>query len=319
MCSVATAVFLAYQSWKRWASLTWATWKASKRVLWPICLHYDTSKHAAIDISVRFIHMLLRIRTLNCNRPLNGHRFKVYVNLFDRLLFILLYMVFNFFISQLILYNNNLTVISESLVEKWEELDEIDLRFNPWTCACENNWIAAKLIPIMKEKSKDHPNMYEDIKWVEFELAVAAFLVWLEIIWCLFSGVIIRTKWMVDRFTKSVQNMRQWDAKTTTVIDQSVMVPSLWAFSSVSKAKHPMFSFEYNFLCFQNTKTKSFCSLSIRFRLFHLGLMIGIPLTMAGLFIYRRGCLGIFGYRPNPADYGRAFYKRTELREGLHI
>lgn len=49
------------------------------------------------------------------------------------------------------------------------------------------------------------------------------------------------------------------------------------------------------------------------------GLMIGIPITMAALFIYRRGCFGIFGYRPNPGDYGRAFYKRTQLQEDLHI
>lgn len=49
--------------------------------------------------------------------------------------------------------------------------------------------------------------------------------------------------------------------------------------------------------------------------------MIGIPITMTALFVYRRGCFGIFGYRPSPADYGRAFYKRagTELREDLHI
>lgn len=47
--------------------------------------------------------------------------------------------------------------------------------------------------------------------------------------------------------------------------------------------------------------------------------MIGIPITLAVLFVYRRGCFGIFGYRPNPGDYGRAYYKRTELREDLHI
>lgn len=49
------------------------------------------------------------------------------------------------------------------------------------------------------------------------------------------------------------------------------------------------------------------------------GLMIGIPVTLAAIFIYRRGCFGILGYRPSPADYGRAFYKRTELQEDLHI
>lgn len=42
-------------------------------------------------------------------------------------------------------------------------------------------------------------------------------------------------------------------------------------------------------------------------------------MTMALVLIYRRGCFGILGYRPNPSDYGRAFYKRTELREDLYI
>lgn len=44
------------------------------------------------------------------------------------------------------------------------------------------------------------------------------------------------------------------------------------------------------------------------------GVLIGIPLTLALIAAYRRGCFGIFGYRPSPADYGRAFYKRAELR-----
>lgn len=50
-----------------------------------------------------------------------------------------------------------------------------------------------------------------------------------------------------------------------------------------------------------------------------LGIIIGVPMTMALVLIYRRGCFGILGYRPNPSDYGRAFYKRTELREDLYI
>lgn len=64
---------------------------------------------------------------------------------------------------------------------------------------------------------------------------------------------------------------------------------------------------------------KSLLLVFFRFTEFFLGLCIGIPLTMALLYIYRRGCFGFFGYRPSPADYGRAFYKRTEFRDDLHI
>lgn len=53
--------------------------------------------------------------------------------------------------------------------------------------------------------------------------------------------------------------------------------------------------------------------------IFISGLVIGIPIAMAVIVIYRRGCMGFFGYRPSPNDYGRAFYKRTELREDMYI
>lgn len=65
---------------------------------------------------------------------------------------------------QIILYSNNLTTISEHLLEHWHDIEEIDIRHNPWECACENQWIIDKLIPTIKEKSKSNPSMYEDLK-----------------------------------------------------------------------------------------------------------------------------------------------------------
>lgn len=49
------------------------------------------------------------------------------------------------------------------------------------------------------------------------------------------------------------------------------------------------------------------------------GLLIGIPLAMGIILIYRRGCFGYFGYAPGPADYSRAFYKRAGVQEDLNI
>lgn len=62
------------------------------------------------------------------------------------------------------LYNNNLTTIKEEMLEHWMALEDIDIRYNPLKCACENQWIVDKLIPIIKEKSKNCPAMFEDLK-----------------------------------------------------------------------------------------------------------------------------------------------------------
>lgn len=51
-----------------------------------------------------------------------------------------------------------------------------------------------------------------------------------------------------------------------------------------------------------------------------IGLLIGIPISMAILLIYRRGCFGLLGYTgPGPADYSRAFYKRADLQDDLRV
>lgn len=50
-----------------------------------------------------------------------------------------------------------------------------------------------------------------------------------------------------------------------------------------------------------------------------LGVLIGIPISMAIILLYKRGCFGIFGYKPHPNDYTRAFYKRAGLHENLDI
>lgn len=60
-----------------------------------------------------------------------------------------------------------MTSLSQKLLERWDEIEEFDLRFNPWQCTCENQWMVDKLIPLIKEKSKTNPIYYEDIKLVE--------------------------------------------------------------------------------------------------------------------------------------------------------
>ncbi|XP_055309698.1 leucine-rich repeat neuronal protein 2-like [Sitodiplosis mosellana] len=159
-------------------------------------------------------------------------------------------------LQSLILYNNNLSTISEKLLERWDDIEEIDIRYNPWKCACENQWMVDKLVPIIKNKSKN-PSMSEDVKCDH--------------------PVEMKGRSFTDMSLKHV-GMRCEDYY----------------------GRHPERDGPILVGVF-------------------IGLMVGIPVTMAALFVYRRGCFGIFGYRPSPADYGRAFYKRTELRENLHI
>lgn len=64
----------------------------------------------------------------------------------------------------MILFDNNLTTLNELLIEHWNEVEEIDIRYNQWICACENQWIVDKLVPIIKEKSKNSPHMFEALK-----------------------------------------------------------------------------------------------------------------------------------------------------------
>ena len=43
-----------------------------------------------------------------------------------------------------------------------------------------------------------------------------------------------------------------------------------------------------------------------------IGILAGIPLTLAMVLIYKRGCFG-FGGNRSPASYSRAFYKQSSV------
>lgn len=46
-----------------------------------------------------------------------------------------------------------------------------------------------------------------------------------------------------------------------------------------------------------------------------IGVLLGMPLAYATIMIYKRSC----GSRRGPADYSRAFYKRAEMHDDVHI
>lgn len=57
--------------------------------------------------------------------------------------------------------NNKLSTIDQQLILRWEDIQEIDLRYNPWKCDCRNQWMIDTLMPLIKEKSKETPVLSE--------------------------------------------------------------------------------------------------------------------------------------------------------------
>ncbi|RZC36938.1 LRR 8 domain containing protein, partial [Asbolus verrucosus] len=61
-------------------------------------------------------------------------------------------------IKKLHLQNNKLETISDSLVQNWSQLTDLDLTNNPWSCDCENQWLVDELMPLYlhldEEKAK---------------------------------------------------------------------------------------------------------------------------------------------------------------------
>lgn len=62
---------------------------------------------------------------------------------------------------QFIVSNNKLSTIDQQLILRWEDIEEIDIRYNLWKCDCENQWMIDTLMPLIKEKSKTMPNLSE--------------------------------------------------------------------------------------------------------------------------------------------------------------
>ncbi|XP_055593119.1 leucine-rich repeat-containing protein 70 [Uranotaenia lowii] len=54
-------------------------------------------------------------------------------------------------LKQLYLHNNNLSVLESQLLARWDDMNLIDLRNNPWNCDCENQWIIEALLPIVEK------------------------------------------------------------------------------------------------------------------------------------------------------------------------
>lgn len=63
-------------------------------------------------------------------------------------------------VKQLYLHNNNLTMLDSQLLARWDDMEVIDIRVNPWLCDCDNQWMVETLLPIVE---KTTPKMVNNI------------------------------------------------------------------------------------------------------------------------------------------------------------
>uniref|UniRef100_A0A6M2DWJ4 Putative leucine-rich repeat neuronal protein 3 n=1 Tax=Xenopsylla cheopis TaxID=163159 RepID=A0A6M2DWJ4_XENCH len=53
----------------------------------------------------------------------------------------------------LYLHNNNISTISRHFIGRWDNVVTIDIRYNHWSCDCENQWVASELVKQIQDKT----------------------------------------------------------------------------------------------------------------------------------------------------------------------
>ncbi|KAI5708511.1 hypothetical protein M8J77_024192 [Diaphorina citri] len=64
-------------------------------------------------------------------------------------------------LEKLVLSNNALQRLDGTLVARWDKLKVLDIRYNPWMCDCENQWLVSSLLPLLEA---NHPHYINNLK-----------------------------------------------------------------------------------------------------------------------------------------------------------
>lgn len=64
-------------------------------------------------------------------------------------------------LEKLVLSNNALQRLDGNFLARWDKLQVLDIRFNPWLCDCENQWLVSSLLPLLEA---NHPNYINGLK-----------------------------------------------------------------------------------------------------------------------------------------------------------
>ncbi|XP_067637406.1 leucine-rich repeat neuronal protein 3-like [Eurosta solidaginis] len=78
-------------------------------------------------------------------------------------------------LEKLYLHNNNLTQLDHGLLERWDKITVLDLRYNPWICDCNNRWLVEVLMiqinntnPLLTEDVNcDQPSTWRNVPLIE--------------------------------------------------------------------------------------------------------------------------------------------------------
>lgn len=54
-------------------------------------------------------------------------------------------------VKRMYLHNNNLSSLDSSLLARWDDMEVVDIRQNPWICDCDNQWVIETLLPIVEK------------------------------------------------------------------------------------------------------------------------------------------------------------------------
>ncbi|EAT46547.1 AAEL002307-PA [Aedes aegypti] len=55
--------------------------------------------------------------------------------------------------KQLYINSNNLSKLDTQLLARWDDMEVIDIRYNPWSCDCDSQWMVETLLAIVEETS----------------------------------------------------------------------------------------------------------------------------------------------------------------------
>lgn len=58
-------------------------------------------------------------------------------------------------IKALYLHNTNISNLDSHLIGRWDEMEVVDIRNNPWSCNCDNQWLVDTLLPKMKDRTPE--------------------------------------------------------------------------------------------------------------------------------------------------------------------
>ncbi|XP_055527838.1 leucine-rich repeat neuronal protein 3-like [Wyeomyia smithii] len=61
-------------------------------------------------------------------------------------------------VKKLYLHNNNLSTLDAQTLARWDNMDVIDMRVNPWNCDCQNQWLVETLLPQIEKTTPEIMN-----------------------------------------------------------------------------------------------------------------------------------------------------------------